>query len=47
MERHLKKLLMPLWVVDNMDSSEKLKLSAIVLVYNSENYLEDCLDSLS
>ena len=46
MERHLKKLLMPLWVVDNMDSSEKLKLSAIVLVYNSEDYLEDCLDSL-
>ena len=29
-----------------MDSSENLKLSAIVLVYNSENYLEDCLDSL-
>ena len=29
-----------------MDSSENLKLSAIVLVYNSENYLGDCLDSL-
>ena len=43
---HLKKLLMLSLKGEKMNADYNYKLSAIVLVYNSEKYLRPCLDSI-
>ena len=43
---HLKKLLMLSLKGEKMNADYIYKLSAIVLVYNSEKYLRPCLDSI-